>query len=558
MLTHRAYGPRDDAPAPVGDDAWQGVNDRISRERLPAGLLARALNLDLDAGDLRCRPGYVCEPTLNVTPLGTAYGEAPFVDAAGLEWLLVLNAGEVKAYRRNHSVRTIAVPAGYTATAAICTLVQALNRVFIFQAGAAPLEWSGVWGEAFVAVSKPAAIPATRQIPDAATAMFFQNRLWLPYTRNQLAVSDLLDFTRYDPVTQDFTADFGAGDAILTLAPYGEQSVVIFKSRSIGLLRDVTPSLASVRVDELTRAHGLAAQQAWCEAAGDIYYLASDRSLRSLSLTINNELQRSAEPWSAPVPGLFRRINWQAIATASLATDGEKLYLAVPMDDATAPNRILIYSLIRRQWDGEWAFASGLGIAIRQLIPLSFNGVRRLHLVSAAGRVYAPEGGCYDLAAGVAYGIAQAWSTRGYRLPGGIRVRPAEVLVALATYSPNITLNLDYGGPGEDDAIATGLTYDRTRSHYGTGTADWRNASGAAGARGREDYSVIAATTGSGFFVDTPLRIDLQQQHVVRRTPAAESRWVAVEGAVSTGAADCQAVVLALVDKSPTRAPVST
>lgn len=557
MLTHRAYGPRDDAPAPVGDDVWQGVNDRISRERLAPGLLAAATNLDLDAGDLRCRPGYVCEPTLNVTPLGTAAGEAPFVDAAGLEWLLVFVGSSVKAYRRNHSVRTIAVPAGYSAVAATSTLVQALNRVFLFQPNVAPLEWSGVWGAAFVAVARPSAIPATRQIPDAGTAMFFQNRLWLPFSRNELAVSDLLDFTRYDPVTQQFVADFGAGDAILSLAPYGEQSVVIFKSRSIGLLRNVTPALASVSVDELTRSHGLAAQQAWCEAGGDIYYLASDRTLRSLSLTINNALERSAEPWSAPVPGLFRRINWQAIATASLATDGEKLYLAVPMDDATAPNRILIYSLIRRQWDGEWSFAAGLGITIRQLLPLAFNGVRRLHLIAGDGRVYAPEGGCYDIG-GVAYGIAQAWSTRGYRLPGGMRVRPAEVLVALATYSPTLTLTLDYGGPGEDEDLATALTYDRTRSHYGTGTSDWRNASGAAGARGRQDYSVIAADAGSGFYVDTPLRLDLQQQHVVRRMPKGESRWVAVEGAVSTGAADCQAVVVALDDKSPTRAPVST
>jgi len=558
MRTHTKFGPRDTLDEPVGDDVWTGVNDRISRDRLAPGLLAAGVNLDLDAGDLRHRPGFVCEPTVAASPLGASFGEAAFVDPAGLEWLLVLTASEVNAYRRNHSVRTIALPAGYAVTAPICTIVQALGRVFIFQSGATPLEWRGVWGAAFAAVTRPAAITATRQIPDGSTAMYFQNRLWLPYGRNQLAVSDLLDFTRYDPVEQDFTADFGAGDSILTLRPYGEQSVIIFKDRSIGVLRNVTPSLASVAVDELTRTHGLAAQRAVCEADGDLYYLASDRTLRSIGLTINNELSRSTEPYSAPIPGIFRRINWQAIATAALETDGEKLYLTVPLDDATAADTVLIYSLIRRQWDGYWTFNAALALNFRQFVPLTFNGVRQLYAVSAAGRVYALDGGCYDIQAGVSYGIAQAWSSRGYRLAGGIRVRPAEVAIAIATYAPNLTLTLDYGGPGEEEALASGLTYDRTKSEYGTGASDWTNASGAAGARGRQDYSLVAETTPDGFYVDTPSAVDLKQHHLIRRQPKGESRWVAVECAISTGCADCQAIAIALQDRSSIRERVAT
>ena len=518
-------GPRDDQDDLAGDATFTGVNMVDSPETLGPGYVREAVNHDFTRRSGDPRGGFVCLPQLAPGGVGTLYGEAVYVDIdTRLEWQALMLQTSMVFFRQGSPLRTIAFPAGYTAGVEICSLVQAQNRFYIFQRGATPVVWNGDWSAAFVNVARTA-YDVFKQIPNAFFGLYFQDRLWLPFDKDNFAVSLLSDFQLTDATTGSFSVNSGAGDELVTIIPFGKQSMIIGKTRSITKLLGVTASLTNLVKDEVTRSHGFIAARAVVQAGNRLYYLSSDRALRALDLTMELDVAPVAEPVSAPIRPWMERINWAVAWRSIMHHDEERLFLAVPMDGASAPNKIIVYNLVRQEFDGLWEFAAGFSPFFRGFARLDVYGQRRLCALTIEGRAFLLDEGEADVRGANVWPIVSTLKTRGY-MPNPRWSRGVLGEVQLGTLAPSVTVSVETDGVAESTTIATGQTWDRTRSHYFGGVSDHLNSLGLAGAPGREDYAVVPGESDpAGILIDEGVDLGLQQAHKLTRPLRTQGRW---------------------------------
>ena len=94
-------------------------------------------------------------------------------------------------------------------------------------------------------------------IPNASDATVFNNRLFVPVNRDEIVVSDILDYTRYSEATSRFRINSGTDDKIVRIYPWNQTTLIVFKDQSIYLLSNVFGDLRDLRADVLTREVGL-------------------------------------------------------------------------------------------------------------------------------------------------------------------------------------------------------------------------------------------------------------------------------------------------------------
>ena len=141
-------------------------------------------------------------------------------------WMMLLSYNKVGFYAYGHSSRTVSL-GGYTVNAQ-STIVQANNQVFIFRGDdAKPLYWDGDWNTSFTVVPDTT-LPATyNSIPNSNQATYYQNRLWIRDGKDSVAASDVLAFTDYDPLANEFNLNTGNSDYVVATFPFGQTSLVL-------------------------------------------------------------------------------------------------------------------------------------------------------------------------------------------------------------------------------------------------------------------------------------------------------------------------------------------
>jgi hypothetical protein len=170
-------------------------------------------------------------------------------------------------------------------------------------------------------------------IPYADNGLFVQNRLWV-WSDNLLSASDTLDLAVYLPATASFYINQGSSDTIVAATKFNDFTIVVFKSRSVHILENVYGDLTSISQTEITHSYGLVGPKAFCAVGKDLWFL-SQRGVCSLTQTEQNKIQGIELPVSDTIQPLIDRINWQYASGATAAYNGNRFYLAVPIDDAT-------------------------------------------------------------------------------------------------------------------------------------------------------------------------------------------------------------------------------
>lgn len=175
----------------------------------------------------------------------------------------------------------------------------------------------------------------TDPIPNSSYGLYTENRLFLVHDRDQVAASDVLDYTHYVAQLQDLRVNTGTSDSLLAIVPFSETVVIAFKESSIHAIWNVYGDLADVRLDEITREFGLAGAKAVTRVGNQLWFLASDGSIRALMQTSQNKIQVGRMRLSDPVKPLMDRLAWSSVAGGSTATavtwDG-RVYFALPID----------------------------------------------------------------------------------------------------------------------------------------------------------------------------------------------------------------------------------
>tara|TARA_R110000824_G_scaffold55389_3_gene152653 strand:- start:130 stop:2601 length:2472 start_codon:yes stop_codon:yes gene_type:complete len=192
----------------------------------------------------------------------------------------------------------------------------------------------------------------TEAIPNADTGLYFQNRLMIPHNRDLVAVSDYLNYTRYQPVMSNFRINQGSEDKLVALVKFDQSTVVCFKEHSVYAVRNIYGNLADTFLDELTRTSGLIGKKAVTTVGKDIWYLSDQRGVVSLSVSESGKLQGLDVPISEPIQPLIDRINWKAAPNAVAAYHQSRYYLAVPIDGAAKNNAVLVYDFKNQAWSG--------------------------------------------------------------------------------------------------------------------------------------------------------------------------------------------------------------
>jgi hypothetical protein len=112
--------------------------------------------------------------------------------------------------------------------------------------------------------------------------------------------------------------------------------VIVFKNRSWGLLSNVSAiDNAGLTLDFRETGYGLASRGGATKVGTDVYFYAGTRGIVSIKQSENGKILSVDVPLSAPIARTLNRINGPLASKVRLTSWQNKLYCAVPLDDAT-------------------------------------------------------------------------------------------------------------------------------------------------------------------------------------------------------------------------------
>jgi len=435
-----------------------------------------------------------------VAPVVFASGIYSDPNNVGETWIMMLAYDEVGFFANGRTKKTISL-GSYTVTAQ-STIVQANNYVYIFRGpDQTPLYWDGNWNGTFALVPDTSLPDSFESIPNSNQATYYQNRLWVVKGKDGLAASDVLAFTDYDPLANEFNLNTGNSDYIVATYPFGQNSLVAFKNKSILLLQNVEGSLSDVTVTEVTRQVGVVGINSVTSIGPDLAYV-SNRNINLLTLTAtNNALQHKILPLSTRIRKIMDRVNWEVGYKISLGYWNNKLYVALPLDNSLVCNAVVVYNFTTEQWYGEWAFSDTLNMCIQGWQVVDYLGLQRMHAITEDGRIFVTDEGQNDISGATVAEISTQLVTRAYDTDN-LNHFQRRLYLDVATNRPEFSVSSFTEGASEESVLLTDQTYSRSETwKFADSAYDLTNANNDYNRAYRKDYSTgpDSVQPGTGF-----------------------------------------------------------
>lgn len=247
-----------------------------------------------------------------------------------------------------------------------CDVCNAMDKIFISRGfNKRPL----MWDLATTIIALPTS-GAGHEFPNCSTLLYYANRLIAigkyhiepnPLRNyDTVSVSNFLDYTDWD-VADAFTINNGSNDHLVGVAPWTLNEFLVFMRNSIfyvnvGSNRYVTGDALSndSYVKTLATDIGCSSRKSVVQAGGGVFFL-SDNGVYFLqpqpASAESMKLLTMADPISAPIDDVIQRINRNYASNAVATYWNNRYYLAVPLDDSTVNNTVLVYNFILRQWE---------------------------------------------------------------------------------------------------------------------------------------------------------------------------------------------------------------
>jgi len=407
---------------------------------------------------------------------GTIYGAGIFSDPNAQEGTLIALENYAKLLRDGQPPQVVYYPDGVTVTDAV-RFVQCFDRVLMLRGlDLAPLEWnpqqdfeSGLGQFEEITEDGSGTGSFIEPIPNSISGVEYNGRLYLQYGRDQIAVSDVYDYTHYDPLFSAFRINEGSDDSMQALLPFGEQRMLVFFDQSIWLLSGLYGDLTDAKGDLITKERGAVSRDAVVQMGPDVWFL-SEGGVYSVAQTQDAQLQAAAEPISAPIQPLLDRVNWAVASAAQAVSHNGRFFLAVPLDDATYNNALLVYDQVSQQWWGYWQSAA---LDILSMLKTNHSGQRRVIMINGDnlatakyhGAVIVMDEGFTDEVYGDHLQISDEVTTRGYSWQGIGRKRTTSMEVELSTWKPSFEITHIVNGVKEEKSL-TGGAVTRDRAQY--------------------------------------------------------------------------------------------
>jgi hypothetical protein len=412
-------------------------------------------------------------------------------------WIVLAGYDRVGFYSNGRTSKSISYAAGeYLTTQG--TIVQANNQIYLFRGvDQKPLYWDGNWNGTFALVPDTTLPASFNSIPNSNQATFYQNRLWVVDGKDDIAASDVLSFTDYDPLANELSTNTGNSDYVVATFPFGQNSLIAFKNKSIQLLQNCEGGLSDVTTTEITRQVGLIGINAVCSVGPDLAY-ASYGNINLLTLTsTNNSLQHKTLPLSAKVKKIMERVNWQAGTKISMGYWSNRLYVAMPLDNSERCNALIVYNFITENWYGEWNFDALMSMNVQGFQVIDYLGLQRLHAISEDGRIFVTDEGYQDISGSTLAEISYDLTTRAYDTSNLIHFQ-RRMFMDIGTIRPSFSVYSYTEGANEVSTLIEDQTYSRSESwKFADSDYDLTNANDDYNRPYRKDYSSGPLAAGS-------------------------------------------------------------
>ncbi len=330
-------------------------------------------------------------------------------------------------------------------------------------------------------------------MPPGREGVVVQGRLVLVHDRDFLPISDTLDLLHYAPYTDTMRPNQGENDQIIALYPFGTDSILILKERSVLALDNFSAGADGWSIREITREYGCVAPLSVVGVGADVWWL-SHRGVASARLTEQGEIQGVAMPVSESIQPLIDTIDWAHAADACGAFWANRYILAVPLaGEATSANtRWLVYNTVNGGWEGYW---SGDLMQPIQFARLTMAGNDVLVWADASGAVhYLEPTTWFDEGSNP---ITTELVTRSYLAGGQAALadkRLRRLTAEVDTLGAELTIQVRSEGVNEITTTIDGQTRERTQYLTEDLPAyDLTNSGDNFAEPQREDYSVYPA-----------------------------------------------------------------
>jgi len=516
----RPAGPNDQQLAPTGDTAFVGMD---LKTRDPAQLLTgwyqEGYNLRLENGGMATRKGCLPPSAFNYAKTGQIYGVGIYSDPNGLEWMALAVSNGVWFCRDGEAPNFLPMTTIINYTVEFS---QAFNNFYMWRGSSlTPLMWKGDWSVYWQALPDPStgSPPDTtrKPMPNAVTAETFGNRILTPHGRDTLAIGDISE-SYYQWAANDFRVNFGEADSLVRVFPWVQATVMCFKQHSIYQLANVTGDLSAMMLQKLPGNLGLVGLKAVTAVAGDILFMDSSGVYR-ITQVFEGSPQAASLPVSDTIKPVIDSINWNSAAGIRAENRRERVYFAVPLQNATRNNALLVYNLISSSWESIDTFDDP-DFRIDDLVKTNYVGERRIFAIDRQkGLVVVLEQGKSDLLGNnqtfehqIQFGVL----TRGYAGVGPRNNFP-RVGIDLATWNPSFTVEAYVDGSNAKTLVSSRMK-DRTKYEV-WGKANWNstNTNNDHGNARRKDYSVGFQTSLKGFMLGSNgIQVERQQESTER------------------------------------------
>lgn len=369
-------------------ESFGGGFDAFTRDTLlPADAFKYSENIVIpDNLEVRTRPG----ADRIATNLAAKIQGLAYFDITGTEQLMAGAGGKV--YYTDSALAawtdTSALGSGFTLASAdlAFSAAQGIDKLLLTD-GTQVVRWSGTAWETFPdIVGNP---------PRGCTVVLWHaGRMWasgfaggtVGKENDAIWASALLTYGAGDwnGTDRSFRVGAGDGDPILGLcsipASVPEQAILgVLKENSIHLVRtDPTVSPAnyqdSVNPESVSSGLGVVGKRAFAVLGNDLFFVAPDRSFRSLARMEAAAAQYTVSPpLSVPLQPFIDRINWSVANLITVTRYNQLALFSVPLDASLVPNTVLVYSARLQRWVGVWTGWTANSFAITR-----FNGIQRL------------------------------------------------------------------------------------------------------------------------------------------------------------------------------------
>lgn len=223
-----------------------------------------------------------------------------------------------------------------------------------------------------------------RRMPSVDWGVPFKSSMIIPYSSDELLISDVLDPDTYETGYNQFRTLPGSADWLVAVAPFQEDKFLVLYRKSTHIIQ-LGDTLEISKNTELTRAFGCVARRTAINCGQYLLWL-SDLGIIRMNVTDFLVLKNDTKPLSDDIQDIIDSINWKYADNATGKYWNNRAFFAIPTGSSTVNNTIIVFNFLNDKWESKDAYPTDFNVI--GLHSIDYDGKQRLFAVTTTGFVF--------------------------------------------------------------------------------------------------------------------------------------------------------------------------